>query len=105
MRLCLGWELPQKTLLELRVACPIMIGCNFCWSKSLSKSWLDQHNCFRLQVLLVLCLISPLNDDLVVWAAMVLQFEKIMLRLGMYKQRIHSDFQIACPLPNLAIEW
>jgi hypothetical protein len=23
----------------------------------------------------------------------------------MYKQRIHSDFQIACPLPNLTIEW
>ena len=32
--------------------------------------------CFYLQVLLVLCLISPFYDFLGLWAAMVLKFEK-----------------------------
>ena len=48
----------------------------FCWNKSLSKSWLDNHHCSCLQVLLVLCLISPLNGLIVVWAAMVLKFKE-----------------------------
>ena len=36
---------------------------------------------------------------------MDLKFEKIIFRLWIYNQRIHSDFQIACPLPNLTIKW
>ena len=64
-----------------------MIWCNFCLNKSMSKSWLDKHYlCSGLQVLLVLCLISPLNDMLVLWAVMDLKFEKNIFRLWIYQQ-------------------
>ena len=76
-RLCLELELPQNFVLELRVPCPIMLSCNFCWNKSLSKSWLDFCICSSLQVLLVLFLISPLSEILVSLAVMVLKFEKM----------------------------
>ena len=76
LRLCLGWELLQNLVLELRVPCPIMIWCNSCWNKWLSKSWLEENNCSNLQVLLVLCPISPWNDHVAVWTSMVLKFEK-----------------------------
>ena len=103
--LCLGWELLNDILLELRVPCPIIIWCNSCWNKSLSKSWLENHHRYGLQVLLVLCLIWPLKDPLVVLAEMDLKFEKNIFIMWLYKQKIHSDFQIACSLPNLTIEW
>ena len=76
LRLCLGGELPHKNFLELRVLCPAMIRCNFCLNKSLSKSWLDNHQCSSLQLLLDLSLISPLNDEIVLGAGTVLKFEK-----------------------------
>ena len=76
LRLCLGWKLPQIYFFELRVLCPALIWYNSCWYKSLSKSSIDTHHCSGLQVLLVLSLISPLNDHVVLWVGMVLKFEK-----------------------------
>ena len=94
LRLCLGWELPQKNLLELRVLCPAMKRCNSCLNKSLSKSWLDKHHCSRqLQVLLVLFLISPLNGHLVVRAAMVLKLEEKLDSVN--KEKTKHSFRLS----------
>ena len=100
LRLCLGLELPQTVPLEQRVLCLVMRWCSSCLNKSLSKSWLHKHDhcfhwvCHFLQVLPVLFLISPLNDTLVLEAAMVLKFEK-KNQLSLWiqrKLRICSDF-------------
>ena len=110
LRLCLGWELPQTVLLELRVLCPIIICGNSCWNKSMSKSWLDNHHCWRLQVLLVLFLISPLNDHLVVWAGMVLKVKKICLDCENINKKFIQTFKllVVClisPLNGLIVVW
>ena len=77
----LGWELPQNYFLQLRVLCLGVRLYNVYLNMSVSKSCLIIQlchitACFYLQVLLVLCLVSPLNDLLVVLAVMVLKFEK-----------------------------
>ena len=92
---CLGWELPQNYFLQLRVLCLDARLCTVYLNKSISKSCLiiqlcHETACFYLQVLLVLCLISPLNDSQVVWAAMVLKFEKEVKTMNTVKaQAVH----------------
>ena len=79
--------------------------CNSCWNKSLSKSWLEKQDkdCSSLQVLLVLCLISPLNEAIVQWAGMVLKFEKKFYSMNKdtysilrILYRFLKDFQTNC---------
>ena len=61
---------------------------------SLSKSRTDkqQYWCWLLQVSLVLFLISPLNDNIVVRAAMVLKFEK---NESVNKEKTKNSFKLS----------